>query len=574
MSGYLPPNTRYALGAQQNSRRGYGSGSDLLPYNAPASNYGSSQSFRPGPDSGRDYYAGGSTGSPVYGGRTVSSVTAGGGGGGYISDAGLPLNEQSFGSGSYYLSGGGGAMSSAGVATGGLDYLSAQAIPQTVVYTTAPQAALSAAPGGSLFQMAAPQQVPAQVVLLPSPQQQYAIPPGAVVVGQQVVDPRSLPLPPPAYRERQSDWRYGRQDFSRFDGQNRQSGFGNRDRFQRPGRDSERFGKRKFNSEGAGASTAAAAATTTAAASADKAIKPQKKKKDAAEPVGTEGAGAQQSKKQKGAENSNKEQEKAPDGAETKEKGKKKKNKKAVKPVDDGTLAGFVFCCSNRTKDEVFKRRLFGAPAKSLDIVEQITPGLSLFCYNFDDKELYGVFTAKSAGKAGIIPEAFKTFGDFPVQVRFKVQKRYKPLTRDQLREVIKENFISRNKFRFNLTRTQVEKLIAAFQSESGETPKPAAPVAAAADAEIQNEAEEEEEEQDKGEEEEEEEDQAEETVKEEKGVPEEGKGDDAAKENGEAETESVADADGEAKKVDEQKETDATEKAAAAEAGQEIAGE
>lgn len=68
---------------------------------------------------------------------------------------------------------------------------------------------------------------------------------------------------------------------------------------------------------------------------------------------------------------------------------------------------GLVFLCSSSTLRECFHFRVLGLPAAQREVVERVVPGTKLFLFNFDTKELFGVFEAASRGGLNLVPEAF-----------------------------------------------------------------------------------------------------------------------------------------------------------------------
>ena len=84
--------------------------------------------------------------------------------------------------------------------------------------------------------------------------------------------------------------------------------------------------------------------------------------------------------------------------------------------MDD--LAGLIFMCSNETKRDCFKYRVFGLPEAKKNMVEQVKKGTKLFLFDVDKRILYGVYKATSEGGINLVEQAFKNSSrKFPAQV-------------------------------------------------------------------------------------------------------------------------------------------------------------
>lgn len=125
--------------------------------------------------------------------------------------------------------------------------------------------------------------------------------------------------------------------------------------------------------------------------------------------------------------------------------------------------AGLIFMCNSKTKRDCFHYKVLGLPLAKRDLVDQVVPGTFLFLFDFDVKELYGIYEASSQGGLNLEPKAFDGQGSYPAQVRFDIHRECLPLSEDVFRDAIKENYYSRNKFHFELTSGQVSKLIQLF---------------------------------------------------------------------------------------------------------------
>lgn len=79
---------------------------------------------------------------------------------------------------------------------------------------------------------------------------------------------------------------------------------------------------------------------------------------------------------------------------------------------------GAIFMANISTKKECFRRRLFGLPLALANFAKQVKAGMVLFLFEFERRELFGVFRATSDGAMNIVPNAFSSSGNFPAQVK------------------------------------------------------------------------------------------------------------------------------------------------------------
>ena len=80
---------------------------------------------------------------------------------------------------------------------------------------------------------------------------------------------------------------------------------------------------------------------------------------------------------------------------------------------------GAIFMSNSATKRECFKRGLFGLPMSAIQFVEQVKAGMILFLFEYEKRQLHGVFKATSDGAVNIVPNAFSSLrNQFPAQVR------------------------------------------------------------------------------------------------------------------------------------------------------------
>lgn len=79
---------------------------------------------------------------------------------------------------------------------------------------------------------------------------------------------------------------------------------------------------------------------------------------------------------------------------------------------------GAIFMSNIQTKKECFRRKLLGLPSTQANFVKQVKAGMVLFLFEFERRELYGVFRACSNGAINIVPHAYSSSGkQFPAQV-------------------------------------------------------------------------------------------------------------------------------------------------------------
>ncbi|KAL3508253.1 hypothetical protein ACH5RR_027654 [Cinchona calisaya] len=128
---------------------------------------------------------------------------------------------------------------------------------------------------------------------------------------------------------------------------------------------------------------------------------------------------------------------------------------------------GAIFMSSRTTKQECLQRNLFGLPLACADFVKNVRSGIILFLFEFERRLLYGVFQAVSDGQMDIVPHAFRSSGkSFPAQVRIRVIWNCRPLPEEEFRDAIRDNYYEAHKFKFGLSKEQVDRLLWLFDSK------------------------------------------------------------------------------------------------------------
>ncbi|XP_059666698.1 uncharacterized protein LOC132312373 [Cornus florida] len=125
---------------------------------------------------------------------------------------------------------------------------------------------------------------------------------------------------------------------------------------------------------------------------------------------------------------------------------------------------GAIFMSNRRTMGECFERKLFGLPSSCADVVKKVRAGMLLFLFEYEERELHGVFQAISDGSMNIVPNAYASSGKyFSAQVRFSVIWNCRPLYENEFRDAIRDNYYAPNKFNFGLSKDQVYRLLWLF---------------------------------------------------------------------------------------------------------------
>ncbi|KAL3737456.1 hypothetical protein ACJRO7_026254 [Eucalyptus globulus] len=118
------------------------------------------------------------------------------------------------------------------------------------------------------------------------------------------------------------------------------------------------------------------------------------------------------------------------------------------------------------TKEECLEKRLFGLPHSHVDFVRRVKAGMILFLFEYEQRELHGVFEAASNGEVDIISSAYASSGkQFPAQVQVSRIWHCHPLSEGEFRGAIEGNYFSGHKFNFGLSYDQVHQLLCLFDS-------------------------------------------------------------------------------------------------------------
>ncbi|KAJ1691321.1 hypothetical protein LUZ63_015476 [Rhynchospora breviuscula] len=139
-------------------------------------------------------------------------------------------------------------------------------------------------------------------------------------------------------------------------------------------------------------------------------------------------------------------------------------------------LGGVIFGCKNNTMQECLTKQLFGLPSTHYSYIRNIDAGLPLFLFNYSDRTMHGIFKAAGSGEMNIDPYAWSDDGTvktpYPAQVRILTKTSCLPLSEDQFKKVIGDNYYTPSHFWFELDHAQTKKLISFFKpSNQGYAP-------------------------------------------------------------------------------------------------------
>ncbi|OMO67937.1 hypothetical protein CCACVL1_20199 [Corchorus capsularis] len=127
---------------------------------------------------------------------------------------------------------------------------------------------------------------------------------------------------------------------------------------------------------------------------------------------------------------------------------------------------GAIFMSNASTREECFDRKLLGLPMSHADFVKGVKVGMILFLFEYERRQLHGVFKATSDGDIDIVPHAYSSSGKkFPAQVKFTTIWHCYPLREKEFSNIIRDNYFATNRFNFGLSKDQVQSLLGLFGS-------------------------------------------------------------------------------------------------------------
>ncbi|CAN4080357.1 unnamed protein product [Withania somnifera] len=132
---------------------------------------------------------------------------------------------------------------------------------------------------------------------------------------------------------------------------------------------------------------------------------------------------------------------------------------------------GAIFMSNIATKRDCLKHKVFGLPSSMTNFVKEVKKGMVLFLFEYEKRQLFGVYRAISDGGTNIVPHAFRSSGkQFSAQVQFEPIWYCSPLSENEFRDAIGENYFSARKFHFGLSDEQVHRLLRLFSSRKLKT--------------------------------------------------------------------------------------------------------
>ncbi|XP_009400961.3 uncharacterized protein LOC103985073 [Musa acuminata AAA Group] len=130
-------------------------------------------------------------------------------------------------------------------------------------------------------------------------------------------------------------------------------------------------------------------------------------------------------------------------------------------------LGGVIFGCKHKTMEECLSKKIFGLPPTHFVYVRNIEEGLPLFLFNYSDRKLHGIFEAASHGQLNTNSYAWTDGSNkrtpYPAQVSIRIKTNCAPLTENQFKKIIEDNYYNPQHFWFELDHAQTSALIAHF---------------------------------------------------------------------------------------------------------------
>ncbi|GAA0183505.1 hypothetical protein LIER_30902 [Lithospermum erythrorhizon] len=127
---------------------------------------------------------------------------------------------------------------------------------------------------------------------------------------------------------------------------------------------------------------------------------------------------------------------------------------------------GAIFMANMETKKECLELEVFALPSSHSNFVKQVKAGMLLFLFEYESRQLFGVYQAITDGGVNILAQrSCSLFKQYPAQVCFTPFWLCDPLHEKEFQDAIRENYFSKRKFNFGLSKDQVHKLLQLFSS-------------------------------------------------------------------------------------------------------------
>ncbi|KAG9148539.1 hypothetical protein Leryth_022183 [Lithospermum erythrorhizon] len=136
------------------------------------------------------------------------------------------------------------------------------------------------------------------------------------------------------------------------------------------------------------------------------------------------------------------------------------------KPMGRVPECGAIFMANMETKKECLELEVFALPFSHSNFVKQVKAGMLLFLFEYESRQLFGVYQAITDGGVNILAQrSCSLFKQYPAQVCFTPFWLCDPLHEKEFQDAIRENYFSKRKFNFGLSKDQVHKLLQLFSS-------------------------------------------------------------------------------------------------------------